>query len=121
MCDIDVVKLRRVASDFLDTFNSLTDVSTKQVRRHCEAVLDFPENTLTGADEKEILAAIVQNYVLKRQKLVEKPVDVVTRKQRVLPDQYSAYEHKMVLEYARSYLARSDHCFIRHNLILQHL
>ena len=117
MCDIDVVKLKRVASDFLDTFNSLADVSTKQVRRHCEAVLDFPENTLTGADEKEILAAIVQNYVLKRQKTVVKPVDIVTRKQRMLPDQYTAYEHKMVLEYARSYLARSERCLLRHYLI----
>lgn len=118
MCDIDVVKLKRVASDFLDTFNSLADVSTKQVRRHCEAVLDFPENTLTGADEKEILAAIVQNYVLKRQKTAVKPVDVVIRKQRMLPDQYTAYEHKMVLEYARSYLARSERCLLRHYIIL---
>ena len=118
MCDIDVVKLKRVASDFLDTFNSLADVSTKQVRRHCEAVLDFPENTLTGADEKEILASIVQSYVLKRQKSVEKPIDVVTRKQRILPDHYSAYEHKMVLEYARSYLARSEYCLISFTIIL---
>ena len=62
MCDIDLVKLRSVAFEFLDSFDDLSNVSTRQLRRHCEEELDFPLNSLTGVDEKEILASIVGEY-----------------------------------------------------------
>ena len=108
MCDIDLVKLRSVAFDFLDSFDDLTNVSTRQLRRHCEEVLDFPLNSLTGVDEKEILASIVGEYA---EGLEGDKCDGRPRKSdgsfRIDHRRFSKPESDQIMSYVKDYIVRS--------------
>ena len=118
MCDIDVVKLRRVAFDFLGSFKDLANVSTRQLRRHCEETLKFPADALTGVEEKEILAAIVQEFAeghmgksVEEDDASEKSEgksEVVVDKAKSQHRRFSVAESDTIMKYLKEYMARSE-------------
>lgn len=117
MCDIDVVKLRRIAFDFLGSFKDLTNVSTRQLRRHCEEVLKFPADTLTGVEEKEILATIVQEFAEGHmgKQVEEDDASVESEKSEESLDRlksqhrrFTAAESDTIMKYLKEYMARSE-------------
>jgi hypothetical protein len=114
MCDIDVVKLRRVAFDFLGSFDDLSNVSTRQLRRHCEEALKFPADTLTGVEEKEILATIVQEFAEGHMGKAVEEDDASEQSEEALDKlksqhrRFSAAESDTIMKYLKEYIARSE-------------
>jgi hypothetical protein len=114
MCDIDVVKLRRVAFDFLGSFDDLSNVSTRQLRRHCEEVLKFPADTLTGVEEKEIMATIVEEFAEGHMGKQVEEDDASEQSEEELDKlksqhrRFSAAESDTIMKYLKEYMERSE-------------
>ena len=101
-------------SIFLGSFDDLDNVSTRQLRRHCEESLKFPADTLTGVEEKEILATIVQEFA---EGHIQKPVDKLdfVAKSAKNPDKpkaqirrFSTIESDTIMKHLHDYIARSE-------------
>ena len=105
MADFDTGKLREMAFDIMNSYDTFEKISTKLLGRECEKALKLPKNTLSGDDEKTIIASLITEYK-SIHRAGNKPTKAEEDDGEFKKKKFSKAESEFIMKVVKEYISR---------------